>query len=99
MSEELEQQMAELQAAQQAIDRDRMWLEWATSFTIDRLHDRSVTISSYSHWLDGSRQWMVEWGGRHLSESGWTDGSAVQYSDRESAYSAYLKWKEQQEEG
>ena len=103
MSEELEQQRAELhhsiaerlQVAQQAIDRDRQWLEWAISFKIDELHGRSIKISSDPH-LDGSRYWLVEWGGRHLSNSGWTDGAPKRYSDRESAYSAYLQWKQQE---
>ena len=77
------------------IERDRMWLEWATSFKIDELQGRSIKISSYPH-LDGSRYWLVEWGGRHLSNSGWTAFAPKRYNDRESAYSAYLQWKQQE---
>ena len=71
-------------------ERDRWWLERAIEFEVDRLNDRHVILSK------SSGGWSVVHKGLVLGEDGFSSHYYL-FGDRESAYSAYLQWKEQQE--
>ena len=82
---------------------DRQWSKWATKFEIDDLDGKPVVISR--HGSGEERYWVVECDGDYISEDGTWYGRVAKYSDRESAYEAWLLQKRlmegetQQQEG
>ena len=96
MSKEIEQQRAEPHCTiQESLERDRWWLELATTFSIGAIALCSVDLRRVMYGDD--YYWVVECDDLHLGYDLDWHTKFTMFSDRESALATYQQWRRQQE--